>query len=340
MTTIRDHGVPRSRLPTLTSLRFFAAGLVVLVHLQAIWPVSALARGQLGVSFFYLLSGFILAWAPSTTDNRARFYRRRFARIYPTHVLTWLIALVIVGPLTGVWSTPLGSVLSLPLVQAWVPKSSIAFAANGVTWSLSVEVLFYVTFPFLLVHMKRLAPRSLWILIAIMLMLMVAACAIAPKAIVAYVFPPARLPEFVIGIALALLVQSGWRPPITFLPAAVLTIVAIAIAFMPVVSDRYSFSVVTVIPFALLIAAASFSDMNKTSRLAGRGWVRLGEWSFALFMTHQLIVNMFVELVPDQTVQRWLAGPLLMVCVAIAAAVFRYVEQPMERLLRGAQQPD
>lgn len=57
-------GEPRSaggHLPSLTALRFFAAALVVVVHLQTVWPgAPILQRGDVGVSFFSLLSGFIL----------------------------------------------------------------------------------------------------------------------------------------------------------------------------------------------------------------------------------------------------------------------------------------
>ena len=339
-TTVHDHVVPRARLPSLTALRFFAAALVVVVHLQAIWPRAAvLQRGDVGVSFFYLLSGFILTWAPSTTDTPIRFYRRRFARIVPVHLLTWAVAILVFLAINGGIGSPLGDALSLVLLQAWIPTSSIAYAANGVAWSLSVEVLFYACFPFLLVAMRRLRSRGLWTVVVTMLVVIVADLLLVPRAGLVYIFPPSRLPEFVIGVAVSLLVQSGWRPPIGFLPAAVLAAVAVVIDFLPGVPDRWSFAAVTVVPFALLIAAACRSDLAGSSRLAGAGWVRLGEWSFALFMTHQIVLRLLHALVPDQELEIALLAPVLALCVGIAAAVFHLVEKPLERRLRGRQGP-
>lgn len=51
-------------LPQLTSLRFFAAGAIVLFHMsgQGLMPFAAQPALANGVSFFFVLSGFILAY--------------------------------------------------------------------------------------------------------------------------------------------------------------------------------------------------------------------------------------------------------------------------------------
>src|SRR4051794_14010227 len=62
--------MPRTlTLPSLTSLRFFAAALVVLVHAGSFFPSlrGITEHGTVGVSFFFLLSGFILTWSASST---------------------------------------------------------------------------------------------------------------------------------------------------------------------------------------------------------------------------------------------------------------------------------
>jgi peptidoglycan/LPS O-acetylase OafA/YrhL len=107
----------------------------------------------------------------------------------------------------------------------------------------------------------------------------------------------------------------------------------------PATPYRLSFSAVTLVPFALLIAAAAKADLAGTSRLAGPGWVRLGEWSFALFMTHQLVIRVFHAMVPSRAVGELLTLPLVGLCVVVAALAFRFVERPLERWLRGAQGP-
>src|SRR5215210_4372580 len=133
------------RLPRLTGLRAVAA-LVVFAHhvrLVAEWRSGeVLEVGYLGVSLFFVLSGFVLAWATRPGDSAARFYRRRFARIYPASVVGIVLAVMIddrpsVAPLLA----------NLALVQAWIPDLEYSFGVSSPNWSLSCEAFFYAAFP-------------------------------------------------------------------------------------------------------------------------------------------------------------------------------------------------
>src|SRR5205823_3153004 len=84
-------------------LRGFAAGFVVVGHLVDIplhnWvrpTIFSIANGLsiVAVSFFFVLSGFVLTWNNSARDTR-RYYRNRLARIVPNYVVTWALALVV-----------------------------------------------------------------------------------------------------------------------------------------------------------------------------------------------------------------------------------------------------
>src|SRR6266853_1107259 len=89
----------RPRLPALTSLRFFAAFHVVIFHFQAMqifigpaWFQKLSSIGYVGVSFFFVLSGFILVYTYAGRDTPARdFWRARFARIYPAFAFSLLL---------------------------------------------------------------------------------------------------------------------------------------------------------------------------------------------------------------------------------------------------------
>jgi peptidoglycan/LPS O-acetylase OafA/YrhL len=112
--------------------------------------------GSLGVSVFYVLSGFVLYlnYPPEKTIQGTRFpflsfYVSRFARIYPAFLLTTLLAipLEVFSPTkTGFWEPFL---MTLGMVHCF--QKSACWRFNDVGWSLSVEAFFYAVFPFLLI---------------------------------------------------------------------------------------------------------------------------------------------------------------------------------------------
>jgi peptidoglycan/LPS O-acetylase OafA/YrhL len=96
----------RPQLPALTSSRFFAALYVVLFHLQTCqliagpsWFRKFCSIGYTGVSFFFVLSGFILVYTYAGRDQSAReFWRARFARVYPAYAFSLLAIAFIYFP--------------------------------------------------------------------------------------------------------------------------------------------------------------------------------------------------------------------------------------------------
>lgn len=155
----------------LTFLRFIAASAVVVFHFgrevpslswgAAFWPYANTA-----VSFFFVLSGFILAHVYGTKGVRSRrdFYVARFARIAP---LYWAALLVVVA--YAIYKHSLdgtAALLNATLLQAWVPGYALTLNSPG--WSLSVEVFFYLLFPWLLRNIQRV--RRPWLLAVVMLL--------------------------------------------------------------------------------------------------------------------------------------------------------------------------
>src|SRR5437868_13769353 len=95
------------QLRSLTGLRFIAAFVVFGFHVTVanlITPNGAVSaaltyffrQGATGVSFFFMLSGFVLCWSARPGDSARRFWRRRAAKIYPNHLVTALVALAFV----------------------------------------------------------------------------------------------------------------------------------------------------------------------------------------------------------------------------------------------------
>ena len=152
----------------LTSLRFFFAFMVFLSHLWILEDETPFLRqlyddifyeGYIGVSFFFILSGFVLGYSYHTKILHGKikfsqFWLARLARIYPLHLLTLLIAipLSIRGDEVE-WITRF--VLNVFLLQSFVPSDDIYFYFNSVSWSISDEWFFYLCFPFLVFIMIK-----------------------------------------------------------------------------------------------------------------------------------------------------------------------------------------
>lgn len=181
-------GDPRERprldppdLPELTSARFFAALAVMLGHFshyldlpQEMWWML----GGYGVSFFFVLSGFILCyryWDDFAAGVSRRSYRNffvaRVARIYPSYALALalitLLYLVIARLEPGSAVFPENAVTSwlvnLLAIQTFAPSYATQQNWNGPGWSVSTEMFFYLACPFILAALARHArsPRAL-----------------------------------------------------------------------------------------------------------------------------------------------------------------------------------
>ncbi|BEP13590.1 acyltransferase [Acidothermaceae bacterium B102] len=350
-----------SRLDSLTGLRAFAALAVFLTHVAAVadartqGSVHVLTRpGYVGVSFFFVLSGFVLTWSRRPGDRASSFYRRRVSRIYPVYIVTWVAAgvLAVVGVLPK--SGHVGSALGAVLLQAWIPKENVYYALNGVAWSLSAEAFFYLTFPLYADRLKgcgRAVRRGIFVAAVLVL---VALAVVGQSRIPAaqytgtqaagfwlwliYNCPLVRVLEFVMGVILALEVRDGLSVPC--LPAWAFASFAALLAAgeWP---NAFSRSCYTLVPFLGLIAAAATRDNRGLRSFFSTGAVvRLGEWSFSFYMVHQLLTHAVSD---HYRAHGWVALPvavgLLVSSVAAAAGLFYVVERPWDRRLRGGQAP-
>lgn len=174
----------RSPLLALTGIRFVAAFYVVLFHSRV--GATLLGRGHLAagnffqsgylaVPLFFLLSGFILAYTyrgqiGSPGDHR-RFWEARFARIWPVYAVSLLLASI-----PGFRLPPPGQALAvLAMVQAWNPFDiGMAGAWNMVCWTLSVEAVFYIVFPWVQTWIEARGADTMLRFVAGMLVLCVA----------------------------------------------------------------------------------------------------------------------------------------------------------------------
>ena len=94
-------GLP-NQLNALTALRFFAAVLIVFHHSIGNFGISPEIGNYFpnaqAVSFFFVLSGFVLAYSYKSLDNSkaiTSFLISRIARVWPLHIVTLILLIVL-----------------------------------------------------------------------------------------------------------------------------------------------------------------------------------------------------------------------------------------------------
>jgi peptidoglycan/LPS O-acetylase OafA/YrhL len=321
---VRTQGETRMpQLKALTSIRFFVALHVALFHMVrpfSLWgPLEPVMRsGYVGVSFFFVLSGFILTYSHALEYESGRglasqFWIARFARIYPVYLLSALAAGWVDRSQFHRRIHWLAFAVDLGMIQSWSMRMVNFFNVPG--WTISTEAFFYFIFPAILLRLSpRSRSRALLALAAMWLL------AIAVPVLCLWLYPPASmgldatgaggdavfrvtrlpllaLPQFLAGILL------GWMY-LRFRPARRLTA---WLAAAGVFATTATLSLSGHIPFILLhngllipafaMLILGLAQSNWISRaLSVAPLVLLGEASFAFYLIHFL----FNEWTTDQ----------------------------------------
>ncbi|MGW2588255.1 acyltransferase family protein [Streptomyces virginiae] len=359
------HALP-SRLDCLTGLRFFAAFGVFMHHFTGfgsqtghgtaplIFPYSQMAAH--GVTFFFVLSGFLLTWVHKPQERAGAFYWRRIARIWPATLVAAVPAVLVFYAMEGLrpdWGSLLASVF---LVQTWLPHAHPALPGNPVTWTLSVELFFYALFPFAARRIVKVSTRHLVLVTAMGLAAMVAVHHLAgldsqPLASWVARTPVFHLPEFLVGITLALALKRGWRirlhPSVPVIALCAYTYVYYQLdASLPEYwTQQLGYTVrptVAVLAALVILAFAQREIDGHRGLLASRILVSLGVWSYCFYLLHQTVIrwatNEFGRLADNNDALFGLLGMALAV-TGLSWAVHRFVEEPANRWLLRRMPP-
>ncbi|KQR19137.1 hypothetical protein ASF79_15820 [Agreia sp. Leaf335] len=303
---------------------------------------SIFGAGAIGVSLFFVLSGFVLSWSHKPNQSARSFWWHRFARIYPLHVVALAAALLLSATVLPQIATgdPWALFANATLTSAW--NIDWWQAGNPVSWSLVCEAFFYLAFPLIIVGVRALSRRAL-ISAALSTALLVLATSPLVSVLVPQISPNSspivRLPEFVLGVVLAqLMATKAWRGP-RLVPALLVTIAGYAAA-QSFPDSPLRIASFTIIGFCMLIAALARADQEgRPTILAARPLTILGTLSFPFYLVHLLIIQSFVALVPgahqnpSAIVSVVHVIGALAIALAAAALLHRLVEIPGRRLL-------
>jgi peptidoglycan/LPS O-acetylase OafA/YrhL len=298
----------RAELRALTSLRGIAAMAVVLQHFSATaalltvaWVPSLVPHGYMAVDFFFVLSGFIMAYnyAPAFEARGMRAYRpflyKRVARIFPLGIAVTAIVLfcgalaslwhradLFIAPITLEGDLTLATLVNLAHLQGFFPQYNF----NSPSWSVSLELGAYLLFPVLI---RLFLGRPRWaaaLATSASVAVLVLLDRYAPKSVSdrAISWDVARcLAEFGLG----LVVYRAYR----FAPFRALgrDRWTIAIAAVTVLSGLLRLDLLTALSFPALVLAFALNRGRAARLLASPLPHFLGLISFSVYLTHNML---------------------------------------------------
>lgn len=338
---------------TLTSLRFIFAIMVFGAHCYVIdtfFNTHFFKEGFVGVSFFFVLSGFIIAYnyqkkLQGNNITKRAFWVARIARIYPLHWLTLFIAAVL-----GNYVIASGSIdwlkhflASLTLTNAYIPKADYFFSFNSPSWSLCCEQFFYICFPFLIPLTKNF--KHLLCILGIVAVLFVFGMYFTPEDDIKgywYVNPITRFPDFIVGVLLFQLYERLKNKNITPLQGSIIEITSIilflAFYFYALeIPKVYRYSCYYWLPIAVVLISFSLQKGILSRILSNRLLIIGGEMSYSFYLIHLFILLSYAKWQNETGFHiAWYVSIPILFCIVVLLSLlsYYYFEKPMNRRIR------
>jgi len=310
--------------------------------------------GPIMVTFFFVLSGFVLAitYLPRPHLDTGRFLVNRFSRIGPIYYVA-LAAMLLILWRQGRELHALSAALDLAFLQAWIP--SYPLDINPPAWSLSVEAAMYFSFPaaasFVRARSARVvlgAAGAAWLLTQVALSLVLSRTDYAdtgPLHDLVYYWPPAHWCSFALGIA-----GGHWYLREGKAAAGrwtALALLAVAVAIVPAILGEGSLRQVAGIPIALassflaplflaLVLSVAVAPAWVGRLLAPPPFVALGNASYSLYIlqlpAYLLFCQFFIGRAAYTPAQLFAFACVLAV---VSVAAYYLFERPVMRAIRG-----
>ena len=249
----------------------------------------------MGVSYFFILSGFIMvvAYFDHAFIDPKKYYISRIARIFPLYIFAIIFFLpnIILD-----YSTTKGIelILNLFALQSWIPTKALSINSPG--WSISTEVFFYAIFPFF--FNKFYKNKSILVVYITIFLFFMASQFIynfllqsdfyqgypSPSHDILHYFPPMHVSEFLIGNIAGIYYTNNFRVNIknNTLPIFLLSIIIIWI-----ISTKKTLSLHNGLLAFLFVPLIFFisSDNGLIFRIFSKKFmVFLGEISFGIYI--------------------------------------------------------
>lgn len=331
---------------SLTSLRFFCALYVFLFHVRFVQELppglsNLVDNGFTGMTFFFILSGFVLAishWDRPIAYGS--FVSARVARLYPAFAVAFILSYAAYNTGAPSDAHALNLIANVTLMQAWFP-GMYELGLNRGSWSISVELFFYLLFPFVCLaiqHRLRDAKIAVQWLVGLWLASFLPGLVqhVAPQPggmWLYYAFPPFRLAEFLIGIVLAVIWKRELiEPRLSLLCLSGFAFVASC--FAGLTTNNLTILNATAVPF--ILAIIHYSAEKRPGWLEWKPLVYLGEVSYGIYIYGFVTIPMLMWPMLHRGFDHMAVLIAGLLCTSgLAVISYHVLEQPTRALVRN-----
>ncbi len=343
------------RLEQLTFTRFLAAIAIVIFHygqnvslFSNEYVAFIFEQANFGVSYFFILSGFVMIIAYYNKPvSFFQFIKNRLSRIYPLYLFVILTVLLINHFRVESYQDLM---LNIIMLQTWVPLKALTVNPPG--WSLSVELFFYILFPFLFnrfyktINIKKLALGVIvfWLISQSVFYFIIENAitipSLKPKTVLYH--PLFHLNEFIIGNLAGLWFMKNHR---VYKGAYLKTLIISILIFVLLLKFNggilYHNGLLALV-FTPIIVILSLSKSKLVSFLSKKQFIFLGEISFGIYIL-QFPVWLLLSDFRMKTYLGLIRGEddsvlfliRVMVLMAMSALSFKYFETPIRHYVRN-----
>jgi peptidoglycan/LPS O-acetylase OafA/YrhL len=339
----------KPNLNLIQVLRGIASLLVVFFHttvndaalLNKDFCFGFFAFGKAGVDIFFVLSGFIITYtslqALKTSGKPIPFLRRRFIRIFPAYWIVITIFLVIQSLFSSFYNSGTYNYSTANILATYFLLPG-HLMVNGVSWTLSYELFFYILFSAAFILPS---PKTVFIL-GLVYAIIIIVLAIINYPVNAqnnwtlfFIFPMNT--EFFMGVIAALIIPkipSGISMGLII--SGSLLFLAGALMYnnrLYLVQNEFNRVITFGLPSFLIITGVVKFELGYNIKVHNF-LLALGEASYSLYLIHLPLVVAAIKLIgkmriADNIIIHCLLLLVIFIICCISVFFFRHIEKPV-----------
>lgn len=334
---------------TIQIMRGIAALMVLFYHslmgMQASSSFSIFRPGFTGVSFFFVLSGFIIFYGSYKSlgipSDSLPFIKRRFLRIFPIHWIYLLTIIIITYPLNITFDS--SNIIKSLLLLPYDVLHGI-YPINPVAWSLSFEVFFYLLFSIAICLNKRRSCLLMFLWFTLILLSFNGFIDTKDNYILEFILSR-QIFQFIFGCLIAYIsIKRVIKNRLIGMLILLSGIICLVIAWINTINRDNNYDVVFAfgIPYSLIILGVTTLELHGFISLTKnifRPFIFLGDASYSIYLIHfwtlSILENILITKFHLSDISIFITSASIAISAGLLA--YQFIEKPLMNSLKTVE---